>query len=114
MEIDLVLEEAAVNYAEQFMKEADNVEIEQAKWRNRHPEESVVHGGIKACFLFQRDAFKAGAQWQMSQMIKDATEVTVHIEAGNYPYIPQLELYDYDKDVPLAKEGDKYTVVLIK
>ena len=54
------------------------------------------------------------AKWQMAQMMKDATEVTVHIEAGNYPYIPQMELYDYDKDIPLAKEGDKYKVVLIK
>lgn len=54
------------------------------------------------------------AQWQKAQMMKDSTEVTVHIEAGNYPYIPQLELYDYDKDVPLAKEGDKYKVILIK
>ena len=47
-------------------------------------------------------------------LMANATEVTVHIDAGNYPYIPQLELYDYDKDVPLAKEGDKYKVVLIK
>ena len=48
------------------------------------------------------------------QMMKDATDVTVHIDAGNYPYIPQLELYDYDNDIALAKEGDKYKVVLIK
>lgn len=54
------------------------------------------------------------AKWQMAQMIKDATDVTVHVDAGGYPYIPQMELYDYDKDVPLAKEGDKYNVVLIK
>ena len=54
------------------------------------------------------------AKWQKEQMIKDATDVTVHIDAGNYPYIPQMELYDYDKDIPLAKEGDKYKVVLIK
>ena len=46
-------------------------------------------------------------------MMKDATDVTVHIEAGNYPYIPQIELYDYDKDIPVAKEGDKYKVILI-
>ena len=51
------------------------------------------------------------AKWQMAQMVKD---VTVHVEAGGYPYIPQMELYDYDKDIPLAKEGDKYKVVLIK
>ena len=48
------------------------------------------------------------------QMMAKAVDATVHIEAGNYPYIPQIELYDYDKDVPLAKEGDKYKVVLIK
>lgn len=60
------------------------------------------------------NAFKAGAQWQKEQIMKDATDVTVHIDAGGYPYIPQMELYDYDNDVPLAKEGDKYKVVLIK
>ncbi|UKK52118.1 hypothetical protein L6472_05940 [Prevotella sp. E13-17] len=60
------------------------------------------------------EMFKAGAKWQKEQLMKDATEVTVHVDAGNYPYIPQTELYDYDKDIPLAKEGDKYKVILIK
>jgi hypothetical protein len=83
------------------------------------------------------DAFEAGAKWQKEQdqstielaedhamlagmekmkeeLMAKAVEVTVHIEAGNYPYIPQMEFYDYDNDVPLAKEGDKYKVVLIK
>ena len=55
-----------------------------------------------------------GAKWQKEQLVASGTDVTVHIEAGNYPYIPQIELYDYDKDVPLAKEGDKYNVILIK
>jgi hypothetical protein len=54
------------------------------------------------------------AKWQMQQLMASGTEVIVHIEAGNYPYIPQIELYDYDKDIPLAKEGDKYKVILIK
>ena len=54
------------------------------------------------------------AKWQITKLMKDATEVTVHIDAGGYPYTPEIELYDYDKDVPLAKEGDKYKVVLIK
>ena len=56
----------------------------------------------------------SGIHEYKQQMMKDATDVTVHIDAGNYPYIPQLELYDYDNDVALAKEGDKYKVVLIK
>lgn len=58
--------------------------------------------------------FKVGSQWQKKQMMAKAVEVTVHVDAGNYPYIPQIELYDYDKDVPLAKEDDKYKVILIK
>jgi uncharacterized protein YwqG len=60
------------------------------------------------------EMFKAGAKWQKEQMMANATEVTVHIDAGGYPYIPQVELYDYDKDIPLAKEGDKYKVVFIE
>ena len=55
-----------------------------------------------------------GANLQKEQMIANAVDVTVHIDNGNYPYIPQMELYDYDKDIPLAKEGDKYKVILIK
>ena len=54
------------------------------------------------------------AKWQMAQMMANAIDVEVKVDAGGYPYIPQMELYDYDKDVPLAKEGDKYNVVLIK
>lgn len=54
------------------------------------------------------------AKWQKAKLIANATKVTVHIDAGGYPYIPEIELYDYNKDVPLAKEGDKYKVVLFK
>ena len=54
------------------------------------------------------------AQWQKEQLMAKAVDATVHIDAGGYPYIPQIELYDYDKDIPLAKEGDKYKVILIK
>ena len=73
-----------------------------------------VIGIDKVTFSIATDMFVSGAKWQIAKLMGNATEVTVHIEAGNYPYIPQIELYDYDKDVPLAKEGDKYKVVLIK
>lgn len=59
-------------------------------------------------------AIKFGAKWKEQQMKANTVDVTVHIDNGNYPYIPQMELYDYDKDIPLAKEGDKYKVILIK
>ena len=60
------------------------------------------------------EAFEDGASWKKEEMMKDATKTIVAVDAGGYPYIPQIELYDYDKDIPLAKEGDKYKVVLIK
>ena len=59
-------------------------------------------------------AFKAGVKWYKEQMMSKAIDVEVKVDAGGYPYIPQMELYDYDKDVPLAKAGDRYKVVLIK
>jgi hypothetical protein len=62
----------------------------------------------------KRQAFKAGANWQKQQMMAKAVDSTVHIDAGGYPYIPQMELYDYDKDIPLAKEGEKVKVIVIK
>lgn len=41
-------------------------------------------------------------------------ETEVKIDAGGYPYIPIIELYDYEKDVPLAKKGDKVKVIILK
>ena len=60
------------------------------------------------------DAIKYGMKLQEKQMIKDAYERKVKVDAGGYPYIPQMELYDYDKDVPLAKKGDRVKVVVVK
>lgn len=57
---------------------------------------------------------KQVANWQKQQLMAKAVDATVHIDAGGYPYIPQMELYDYEKDIPLAKEGYKYKVILIK
>lgn len=59
-------------------------------------------------------AIEYAKQEMKQQMMAKAVDATVHIDAGGYPYIPQIELYDYDKDIPLAKKGDKYKVILIK
>jgi hypothetical protein len=53
-----------------------------------------------------------GANWQKEQMTAKAIDVTVHIDAGGYPYIPQMELWDYEKDEPLAEEGDIVKVLV--
>ena len=43
-----------------------------------------------------------------------SVEHTVRVDAGGYPYIPQIELYDYENDIPLAKAGDKVKLIIIK
>lgn len=61
------------------------------------------------------DAFKAGAKWQKEQMMNGSIEVEVKEDAGGYPYIePHIELYDYDKDAPTAKAGDKVKLIIVK
>lgn len=57
--------------------------------------------------------FEAGAQWQKEKMMRDSVIREVKVDAGGYPYIDATELYDYDKDVPLAKVGDKVRIVII-
>ena len=42
-------------------------------------------------------------------------ERVVKIDAGGYPCIDcYIEFYDYDKDIPLAKEGDKVKIIVVK
>ena len=66
------------------------------------------------CIYDRHAGLVDGANWQKEQMMEKAVDVAVHIDAGGYPYTPEIELYDYDKDIPLAKEGDKYKIILIK
>ena len=66
-----------------------------------------------SCFT-KRNAFIAGAQWQKERILNVATEREVKVDVGGYPYIDFTELYDFDKDIPLAKEGDKVKLVIVK
>ena len=60
------------------------------------------------------NAFIAGALWQKEKMIRDSVEREVKVDAGSYPYIDATELYDYDEDKPLAKEGDKVKLIIVR
>lgn len=64
--------------------------------------------------LYRSDAVIAGAKWKEEQMMKKAVEREVKVDAGGYPYIDATELYDYENDKPLAKEGDKIKIIIIK
>ena len=77
-----------------------------AQWQ-KEQDQSIIE-------LAEDHAMFAGMEKMREQMMAKAVDVTVHIDAGGYPYTPEIELYDYDNDIPLAKEGDKYKVVLIK
>ena len=115
MKIDQRTKEVTLTEAEYYklVNSPVSEKLEEAAWqyydRNKPlmPPELDLHKELI-------DFFMAGAKWQITKLMKDATDVTVHIDAGGYPYTPEIELYDYDKDVPLAKEGDKYKVILIK
>lgn len=101
------LEEAAYhNCIDRLSKESIEDFKACAKWQKSEDAKLIINA--------KDDGYRLGLATMKQQIMKDATEVTVHVDAGGYPYIPQMELYDYDNDVPLAKEGDKYKVVLIK
>ena len=68
----------------------------------------------KSWYAHPELAFKAGAKWKEQQMMSKAIVREVKVDAGGYPYIDATELYDYDKDMSLAKEGDKVKVIILK
>lgn len=82
-------------------------------------------------------AFKAGANWQKEQdketielaedhamlagmvkkeeeMKEKALELTVYLDDDGYPCIPEIVLFDFDKNQPTAKEGDKVNVCILE
>lgn len=65
--------------------------------------------------LSKYNGFVEGALWKEQQIKKNAVDAVVKIDAGGYPYVDRtIELYDYDKDIPLAKRGDKVKILVIK
>ena len=68
----------------------------------------------KGCFV-RGEVFRQGMLHYHEQMLEVGIDCEVKIDAGGYPYIERtIELYDYEKDEPLAKKGDKYKLVLLK
>ena len=62
-----------------------------------------------------KSAFIAGGEWMREQMLKDAWERKVKIDSGGYPYIDiTAELYDYEHNAPLAKEGELVKIIIVK
>ena len=87
------LEEKAAQLGQKYFPDEENI------WARANIEASRVKS---ACLEM--------AEW----LIESAFECTVHEDAGGYPYINQIELYDYDKDRPIAKKGDKVKVLIFR
>lgn len=94
------------------LKHCDELTEEQAQIESDFVTQHLKDNNRTPTFI---DAIEYGMRLNEEQTMKDAFECEVKVDAGGYPYIDRcIELYDYDKDVPLAKAGDKYKVVLIK
>lgn len=76
--------------------------------------EAYVYNAMNALRDVAENYYRWGMEDAQEQMMKDAVEREVKVDAGGYPYIDATELYDYDEDKPLAKEGDKVKVLIIK
>ena len=72
-------DKASIDYADKFMSEVNKINDEQWKWAQKHPDEPTVAGGVKACWIFQRSAFLAGAEW--------ADANPVHYDGKAYLYV---------------------------
>lgn len=70
---------ASIDYADKFMAEVNKINDEQWKWAQKHPDEPTVAGCVKACWIFQRSAFLAGAEW--------ADENPIHYDGKAYLYV---------------------------
>ena len=60
-----------------------------------------------------RKHYENGRNSMKQEMLESAVEREVKVDSGGYPYIDATELYDYDKDEPLAKAGDRIKIIII-
>ena len=94
------------------LKHCNSITNEQAELEQGFIDQHLDKHQRMPTFL---DAIEYGMRLQKEKMMTKAIDVEVKVDAGGYPYIDKtIELYDYDKDVPLAKKGDRYKVILIK
>ena len=98
-------------FEKERLKHCDALTKEQAQIESDFVTQHIKENNRTPTFI---DAIEYGMKKQKEQMMAKAIDVEVHVDAGGYSYIPQMELYDYDKDVPLAKEGDNVKVIVIK
>lgn len=68
----------------------------------------------KTIELAEDHAMLAGMVKQEEEMKEKALEVTVYPDDDGYPCIPEIVLFDFDKNQSTAKEGDKVKVYIFR
>lgn len=102
-------------YGRKFAPKFRVGDVMRAKQEAAHEYERGYYDDCYAAKIASYHGFIAGSDWKEQQMLEDGIDCEVKIDAGGYPYIERaIELYDYEKDEPLAKKGDKYKLVLLK
>ncbi len=59
------------------------------------------------------DGIEYGMKLQKEQMLKDSISLDIKKDAGGYPYVEAIDLFDKD-DIPLVLEGDEVKLIIIK
>lgn len=84
-----------------------------ANWQKQKDAETLNQNAL--LYDARLKGIEIGKAEMKQQMMAKAVDAIVKIDAGGYPYVDStIELYDYDKDIPLAKRGDKVKVIVIK
>lgn len=105
------LEEAAEEYAkdETMAGLAERAFKDGAKWQREQLRD--------LCYQCEKNGetiYYNGMKHAVEQMKKEALELTVYLDDDGYPCIPEIVLFDFDKNQPTAKEGDKIKVYIFR
>ncbi|MBO7509973.1 MAG: hypothetical protein J6T35_02210 [Bacteroidales bacterium] len=98
------LDEAAEEYArlddEGVWKDGGKYKgfIAGAEWQKVQDQKTIE--------LAEEHAMLAGMNKMEQQMLENAVERAVKVDAGGYPYIDAIELFDYTEDKPIFNPGD--------
>lgn len=107
------INELSKQFPEVSFAKLSRIAVRAAKWQKQKDEKAINENAL--LYNARLEGIEIGKAEMKQQMMAKAIDAEVKVDAGGYPYIDKtIELYDYDKDEPLAKEGDKYKVVLIK
>ena len=80
----------------------------------KHAVEQMEKENKETIELAEDHAMLAGMVKKEEEIREKALELTVYLDDDGYPCIPEIVLFDFDKNQPAAKEGDKVKVYIFR